>query len=94
MQFSHKTKATTDTTEEAEDNATLDELNDDRADDGNEIEVNGEDENDELDPTVVESDAAMVDEVLEEVENNLALPGLTRADANLGRFAVTKVTSC
>ena len=94
MQFSHKTKATTDTTEEAEDNATLDELNDDRADDGNEIEVNGEDENDELDPTVVESDAAMVDEVSEEVENNLALPGLTRVDANLGRFAVTKVTSC
>ena len=43
---------------------------------------------------MAESDAAMVDEVLEEVENNLALPGLTRADANLGRFAVTKVTSC
>ena len=94
MQFSHKTKATTDTTEEAEDNATLDELNDDRADDGNEIEVNGEDENDELDPTVAESDAAIVDEVSEEVENNLALPSLTQADVNLGRFAVTKVTSC
>ena len=94
MQFSHKTKATTDTTEEAEDNATLDKLNDDRADDGNEIEVNCEDENDELDPTVAESDAAMVDEVSEEVENNLALPGLTQADVNLGRFAVTKVMSC
>jgi len=43
---------------------------------------------------VAESDAALVDEVSEEVENDSALPSLTRADVNLGRFAVTKVMSC
>jgi hypothetical protein len=40
---------------------------------------------------VAESDAAMVDEVFDEVENDSALPSLTHADVNLSRFAVTKV---
>ena len=93
-QFSHKMKATTDTDEDAEDTATLNKLDDEQLgeDIENENEVNSEEDKDEeIDPAVAESDAAIVDEVAAEVTNDSDLPTLTRDEVNLGRFAVTKV---
>ena len=49
---------------------------------------------DELDPSVKASDNAVVDDVAAEVnEDSLGLPPLSRADLNLGRFAITKVSA-
>ena len=44
-----------------------------------------------MDLAVVESDAAIVNEVAAEVANDSDLPTLTRTEVNLSRFAVTKV---
>ena len=90
-QFSNKTKATMDATEEAEDTATLNELDDDHGEE-NENEDITEDDSDEVDPAVAENDAAIVDEIAADVANDADLPTLTRAEVNLGRFAITKVT--
>lgn len=95
-QFSNKITATTDAIEEAEDTATLNELDDDEFCDVEENENEDgieEDEGEEVDPAVAESDAAIIDEVAAEVANDSDLPPLTRAELNLGRFAVTKVTT-
>jgi hypothetical protein len=89
-QFSNKTTAATDATEEAEDTATLNELdNDEFCDDENKDAA--EEDNDEVDPAVAESDAAIIDEVAADVANNSDLPTLTHAETNLGRFAIMKV---
>jgi len=58
-----------------------------------EMAENGEEENveDEIDPSVAESDTALVDAVAAEVDEQSDLPVLTRADINLGKYAVTKV---
>lgn len=49
---------------------------------------------DELDPSVEASDNAVVDDVAAEVnEDSIGLPPLSRADLNLGRFAITKVSA-
>jgi len=90
-QFSQKTKATEDTTEEAEDAAALDELEDELDKDETTENVEEEDVEDEIDPAVAESDTAIVDAVAAEVSKESDLPALTRAEVNLGKFAVTKV---
>jgi len=80
--------------EDAEDTATLNELDDEQL--GEDIEnenedYSEEDKDEEIDPAVAENDAAIVDEVAADVENDSDLPTLTRDEVNLGRFAVTKV---
>ena len=93
-QFSHKTKATADANKDAEDTATLNELDDEQLgeDEENDNEGNSEDEDEEVDLAVVESDAAIVNEVAAEVANDSDLPTLTRTEVNLSRFAVHKVS--
>ena len=90
-QFSHKTKASKDTTEEAEDAAALDSLDDDLDEEatGNDEEEHVEDD---IDPSVEASDAALVDEVAAETDGDLDVPTLSRDEVNLGKFAVTKVS--
>ena len=86
-QFSHKTKATTNTNEDAEDIATLDELDDEQLGkdkENNDDDDSEEDTDEEVDLAVAESDAAIVDEVAAEVTNNSDLPMLTRTEINLG----------
>jgi hypothetical protein len=90
-QFSQKTKATEDTTEEAEDAAAFDELEDELGEDEISENVEEEDIEDEIDPAVAESHAAIVDAVAAEVSEESDLPKLTRVEVNLGKFAVTKV---
>jgi hypothetical protein len=69
----------------------LNELDDEDADDETAKDVEDENNEDEIDPSVAESDAAIVDAVAAEVEEQSDLPTLTRLDINLGKFAVTKV---
>jgi hypothetical protein len=59
--------------------------------DGKEENEEDGDEADEIDPSVEASDAAIVKEVAAETDEQADVPVLTRADINLGRFAVTKV---
>jgi hypothetical protein len=95
-QFSHKTKATTDASEDAEDTATLNDLDDDEVGDdttNKNEESNEEGTDDEIDPAIAESNNSIVEGVAAEIENDTDLPTLTRANVNLGRFAVTKVTA-
>jgi hypothetical protein len=90
-QFSHKTKASKDTTEEAEDAAALDSLNEDLDED---TTGNSEEEHvkgDDIDLSVEDSNAALVDEVAAEADGDLDVPMLSRDKVNLGKFAVTKV---
>jgi hypothetical protein len=44
-----------------------------------------------LDPAVAVSDAAMIDEVIEAIEEGGRLPPLNRAKLNLGWFSISKV---
>lgn len=83
-----------DSTEDVEDTAALNELEDDQLgdDEDDEDEASVEEADDEIDPAVAESDAAIVDEVASDVANDSDMPTLTRAEVNLGRFAVTKVS--
>jgi hypothetical protein len=56
------------------------------------MEADGNDDNDELEPSVEASDNAMVDVVAAEVgEDSGDVPPLTQAEVNLGHFAITKV---
>ena len=59
------------------------------------MEGDGEEENeedgDEIDSSVEASDVAIIKEVAAETDEQADAPVLTRADINLGRFAVTKV---
>ena len=80
-----------DATEEAEDTMTLNELDDDHGEENKNEDIT-EDDSDEVDPTVAENDAAIVDEIAVDVTNDADLPTLTRAEVNLGQFAITKVT--
>jgi len=91
-QFSQKNKATADRTEDAADEEAFKDLNDTvNEEDGEEAEADIEDA-DELEPSVEASDSAMVDQVAAELEEDSAdMPPLTRAEINLGRFAITKV---
>jgi hypothetical protein len=92
LQFSHKTKASKDTTEKAEDAAVLDSLDEDLDED---TTGNGEEEHvegDDIDPFVEDSDTALVDEVAAEADGDLDVPMLSRDEVNLGKFAVTKVS--
>ena len=92
LQFSHKTKVSEDTTEEVEDAAALDSLDEDLDED---TTGNGEEEHvegDDIDPSVEDSDATLVDEVVAEADGNLDIPTLSRNEVNLGKFAVTKVS--
>jgi hypothetical protein len=93
LQFSHKTKATADATEYAEDTAILNEPDDEQLgeDEENNNKGDSEDKDEEVDPAVAESDAAIIDEVAAEVANDFDLPTLTCTEVNLGRFAVMKV---
>jgi hypothetical protein len=50
-----------------------------------------EDIEDEIDPSMAESNAAIVDAITAEVDEESDLPTLTHAEVNLGKFAVTKV---
>ena len=56
---------------------------------------NGEEEHvegDDIDPSVEDSDAALVDEGAAEAGGDLDVPPLSRDKVNLGKFAVTKVS--
>jgi hypothetical protein len=84
----------TNTNEDAEDIATLNELDDEQLGEHEENDNDNnseEDKDEEVDPAVAESDAAIVDKVAAEVANDSDLPMLTRTEVNLGQFAVTKV---
>jgi hypothetical protein len=70
----------------------LGDLDEDNSEEHESAEDNIDDQ-DEIDPSVEESDAAIIDEIAVEVENDPGLPKLSRAEVNLGRFAVTKVIS-
>lgn len=87
------TKVTTDTSEDAEDDATFVDLEDEV---GENIEMNDatedEEDADEIDPSVEASDADIVAQVALEADEQDDMPKLTRAEINLGRFAVTKVS--
>jgi hypothetical protein len=91
-QFSQKNKATTDLTEDAADEEAFKDLDDTvNEEDGEAAKADIEDA-DELEPSVEASDNAMVDQVATELEEGSAdMPPLTRAEINLGRFAITKV---
>jgi len=82
-QFSQKNKAATDTTAEAEDET---------GEDQEKIADAEDEDKDEIDPAVQASDDTVVDEVAVEADHD-GLPPLTRAEVNLGRFAITKVHS-
>ena len=75
------------------DNAAFNALedNDDEDVDNGDVESNEKDDEDEVDPSVEASDNAMIDEVAAEADAEL--PALTRAEVNLGCFAITKVLS-
>ena len=92
-QFSQKTKAMADASEDAEDEAAFVDLEDeiDESAESNEV-ADEEEEADEIDPSVEASDAAIIEEVALEVDEQDDVPTLTRAEVNLGRFAVTKVS--
>ena len=93
-QFSQKTKASTDETDEAVDNAELASLEEVTCDEEQELDENDDEDNgDKLDPSVEASDKAMVDQVAKDAGGSSELPPLTRAQVNLGRFAITKVSS-
>ena len=51
-----------------------------------------EDAEDGFDPSMAESNAAFVEDIATEGNDVSALPAMTCADINLGRFAVTKVS--
>ena len=92
LQFSHKIKASEDTMEEAKDAAVLDSLNDDLDKD---MMGNGEEEHvegDGIDPSVEDSDTALVDKVAAETNGDLDIPTLSCNEVNIGKFAVTKVS--
>ena len=91
-QFSQKNKAATDTTAEAEDEAELVALEDETSEDQEKIADAEDEDKDEIDPAVQASDDTVVDEVAVEADHD-GLPPLTRAEVNLGRFAITKVHS-
>jgi hypothetical protein len=63
---------------------------------GENIEMNDatedEEDADEIDPSVEASDADIVAQVALEADEQDDMPKLTRAEINLGRFAVTKVS--
>ena len=84
-------KATVDSTEVAEDNTALEELDDDSSDEGEAENSDEEDKEEEIDPSVAASDAAVIDEVVAELEQDFDLPRLTHAEVNLGKFTVMKV---
>jgi hypothetical protein len=91
-QFSQKTKVSEDTTEEAEDTAALDSLDEDLDEDAT---GNGEKEHvegDDIDLSVEDSDTALVDVVAAEADGDLDVPTLSRDEVNLEKFTVTKVS--
>ena len=94
-QFSQKTKASSDSSENAEDDASFSALEgEDAHESGNNNDEQRDDEDedrDDIDPSVEASDAAIIEEVAAEAGEHVDAPALTRADINLGRFAVTKV---
>ena len=92
-QFSQKNKATADLTEDAADEAAFKDLDDtvNEEEDNEAAEADIED-TDVLEPSVEASDNAVIDEVIAELEEDSAeMPPLTRAEINLGHFAITKV---
>jgi len=91
LQFSHKTKATEDTAEEAEDTITFDELRNELGEDETTETAEDKDVEEDIDPSVAESDAAIVDTVTAEAGEEFGLPTLTCTKVNLGKFAMTKV---
>jgi hypothetical protein len=91
-QFSHETKATNDASEDAEDAAALDELDNELGEDNRTENKEHVGLEDEFEVSVVQSNTVMLDEVAVEVGGRLDLPVLTHAKVNLGKFAVTKVS--
>jgi hypothetical protein len=92
-QFSKTNKATTDSDDHDEDDAVFSGLQE--VDDEEEVEPEmDDDDGDEIDSAVDASDNVMVDEVAREVEEEEAWEEqLTRADINLGRFSLSKVST-
>ena len=93
MQFSHKTKATEDTAEEAEDTVAFNELENELGEDETTETAEDEDVKEDIDLSVAESDAAIIDAVAAEAGKEFGLPTLTRAKVNLSKFAVMKVNT-
>jgi hypothetical protein len=82
-----------DASEDAEDEAAFVDPKDkiDESAESNKV-ADEEEEADEIDPSVEASDAAIIEQVALEVDKQEDVPILTRAEVNLGRFAVTKVS--
>ncbi|KIM78750.1 hypothetical protein PILCRDRAFT_10967 [Piloderma croceum F 1598] len=93
--LSHKTKATANADEDAEDTATLNKLNYEQLGEYIENEnkdYSEEDKDGEINMAVAESDAAIVNKVAADVTNDSAQPTLTHDEVNLSRFAMTKLS--
>jgi hypothetical protein len=82
-------------TDEDEDATAFREIDDDQDEDNDPPQppegTEDDDDDDELEPSVAESDAALIDEAAAETEESADTPTLTWADVNLGKFTVTKV---
>ena len=82
-QFSQKTKASSDSSENAEDDASFSALEDeDDHESGNnndEQRDNKDEDRDDIDPSVEASDAAIIEEVAAEAGEHVDAPTLTRA---------------
>ncbi|KAI0000332.1 hypothetical protein BJV77DRAFT_1147171 [Russula vinacea] len=83
---SNKTTATNDATEEAEDSAVLAKLDND---DLGMVDKSDKDAEDGDDLSMAESNATFVEDIATEANDTSALPAMTCANINLGRFAVT-----
>jgi len=87
-QFSHAKKLSDNAKENDEDNTALEEL---EYKDGKEYTEAELDDDDNIDPSVQSSDAAMVDEVAADADADESLPQLTQQQINLGQFSLSKV---
>jgi hypothetical protein len=97
-QFSKKNATTTDMEETTEDEAIFQMLDGESEDDCVvELDIEGDQDGDEIDPAVEEHDAAMVDAIVDalalEEDDAQFIDSLTHEQVNLGRFSVTKVSA-
>ena len=81
LQFSQTRKASSSSSDDAEDDAALQEF---EGEDGEEPEELVMEDSDKIDPAVQLSDSTMVDEVAAETDADGSLPQLTPEQINLG----------
>jgi hypothetical protein len=77
---------------EVEDTAALNSLDEDLDEDATGNSEERHIEGDDINPSMEDSDAALVDKVAAENNGDLDVPTLSRDKVNLGKFNVTKVS--